>query len=505
MKTQGLSRICQVSLSVIASLAAGAAILFLEVVSPRLLAPTFGGSIYLWSTLLAVALGAMSCGCVVGGLVASAKSPQVCSQGLGWLLIIGGVLASVPGLYGHWVVDQFGGVDLRWGIALSSLVLFGPPIACLGMIGPMAFGALRETNKEHCRVVGWLGAFSAVGSVLGAFVTGFVLIPYYEIVALLLCVGGILAVGGLIFLIAAGVCNRTSLQVAVLVACFLCQIVVGRDTKQGIRRASAYGDIAVVEEREVRALLVDGIWQTAIQTDTGESALAYAHVMAMPVLGGAVRGKALVLGLGGGCLARMLIDGGWDVDAVEVDPAMVAVAREYFGFKSDQVHIDDARRYVRRCAKTYDAILVDVYGGGIMPFHLTTKEFFAEVRRVLSPTGVVVVNAIVERWDSALLQALAGSAMENFAFVECLPVGLPDVGGNVILYCGGAPLVVAPVSTWATLEGRWGAVREFALNNRFRVVKGVHVLSDNWNPAELLCAQAMASVLKERRVDHPIK
>lgn len=108
----------------------------------------------------------------------------------------------------------------------------------------------------------------------------------------------------------------------------------------------------------------------------------------------------LIIGLGGGTLPRtlekLLPDAG--IDVVEIDPAVVGVARQYFGFRPDErVHlsVQDGRAYVRqslRGSKRYELIMLDAYEHQYIPEHMLTREFLTEVRSLLQPGGIVAAN-----------------------------------------------------------------------------------------------------------------
>jgi spermidine synthase len=108
----------------------------------------------------------------------------------------------------------------------------------------------------------------------------------------------------------------------------------------------------------------------------------------------------LIIGLGGGTLPRtlekLLPDA--DIDAVEIDPAVVGVAQQYFGFRTDErVHltVQDGRAYVRqalRASKHYELIMLDAYEHQYIPEHMLTREFLTEVRSLLQPGGLVAAN-----------------------------------------------------------------------------------------------------------------
>lgn len=109
----------------------------------------------------------------------------------------------------------------------------------------------------------------------------------------------------------------------------------------------------------------------------------------------------LFVGLGAGVMPRYLNrhypDA--DIDAVEIDPEMFKIAKEYFFFEENpnlKVHILDGRIYVKRTKEKYDMIFLDAYRGEQIPFHLTTLQFLQEVKKKLKDGGVVVSNILSE-------------------------------------------------------------------------------------------------------------
>jgi spermidine synthase len=126
----------------------------------------------------------------------------------------------------------------------------------------------------------------------------------------------------------------------------------------------------------------------------------YAHLMLSSLFLVPRPANVLIIGLGGGTLPRALakILPGTAIDVVEIDPAVVSVARRYFRFApgpNGQVFEEDGRTYVRRArreGKSYDLIMLDAYDHEYIPEHLLTQEFLREVRALLKPGGIVAAN-----------------------------------------------------------------------------------------------------------------
>ena len=135
--------------------------------------------------------------------------------------------------------------------------------------------------------------------------------------------------------------------------------------------------------------------------------------------------SVLIVGLGGGTLPMALRDllPNARIDTVEIDEAVVRVAKEYFGYREDEYNrtiIQDARVYGKRSdlrGLTYDLIILDGLHGEYIPEHLMTVEFLEEMRALLSDDGVLVANTFASSqlydFESATYAAVFGDFL-NF-------------------------------------------------------------------------------------------
>ncbi len=152
-----------------------------------------------------------------------------------------------------------------------------------------------------------------------------------------------------------------------------------------------------------------------------EMVFAYTRMMMASLLLNPAPARILVLGLGGGtlpvALAEVLPDAA--IDVVELDPAVVAVARDYFKFEPTanmQVITQDGRVFVKRAGlrgATYDLIMLDAFNGDYIPEHLMTREFLEEARSLMTADGVLAANtfSISELYhhESTTYQAVFGT------------------------------------------------------------------------------------------------
>ena len=110
--------------------------------------------------------------------------------------------------------------------------------------------------------------------------------------------------------------------------------------------------------------------------------------------------KVLIIGLGGGTLSNSLLElfPDIEIDNVEIDPAVIRVALQYFDFNTtDKVksYSQDGRIFIKRAKRKkqqYDFIILDAFNGEYIPEHLLTKEFLEETNSLLADNGVLVAN-----------------------------------------------------------------------------------------------------------------
>ena len=142
-----------------------------------------------------------------------------------------------------------------------------------------------------------------------------------------------------------------------------------------------------------------------------------------------------IIGLAAGTIARQFtaVYGPVPIDGVEIDPAIVDVGRRYFDMREPNLHVyeDDGRTFMRATHNTYDVVAIDAFQQPYIPFQLTTKEFFEEIRAHLSPTGVVVLNTGHTRTDYRLAQAFINTLSSVFPSVYAFDV--PDTFNTEIV------------------------------------------------------------------------
>lgn len=167
---------------------------------------------------------------------------------------------------------------------------------------------------------------------------------------------------------------------------------------------TVYHHIRVVDQGTERILLFDDAQQTRMSLrNPDEGHFEYTEYFHMPWLWNDKLTNVLMIGLGGGSVQRAFekFYPAVLIDTVEIDPAVLRVAREFFNFKESprqRVHIEDGRVFVRRSTASYDLIVVDAYVssryGPAIPAHLATKEFFDLAAARLGTNGLLAYNVV---------------------------------------------------------------------------------------------------------------
>jgi SAM-dependent methyltransferase len=140
----------------------------------------------------------------------------------------------------------------------------------------------------------------------------------------------------------------------------------------------------------------------------------------------------------------------------EYDGELVRIAREHLGLAASpglRVRVGDARaRLAERPDASADVVIGDAFSGVMVPAHLATLEFAAEVRRVLRPDGIYLLNVIdcpplkVSRAEAATLLA----AFPHVALAADRDLLRERDAGNVVFLAAGVPLPLAGVRRAAT-------------------------------------------------------
>ncbi len=474
-----------------------AAVLVLEILASRLLAPYVGVTLETYTGIIGVVLAGISLGTWAGGRWADRVDPR---RTLGPLLIAGGALSlcTIP------AIRLFGAAGLGTGpVAVVTLALVGffAPAAVLSAVAPTVVKLQLTDLGETGTVVGRLSAVGTAGAIVGTFVTGFVLVSAFPTRPIILGVGALLVIVGLVLWWRLRSRDRTSpaaLLVLALVAA-LFTVAAGDPCEY----ESAYFCASVVDDLEPcggRTLYLDRLRHSCVHLDDPTQLdFSYAQIIAdvITTVGAPEQPlSALHIGGGGFTMPRYIeaVRPGSRSVVLELDPTLVRIAEQELGLRQSdrlRVEIGDARLSLRsQATNAYDVVIGDAFGGQAVPWHLTTRQFAEQVKARLKPDGVYAVNLIdfpplgFARAETATLQAV----FDHVAVVAPPQRLNGSEGGNFVLVASDAPIDVAGIEASNRARGDTDEVATGARLQQF--IGGAPVLTDDYAPVDQLLTPA---------------
>ena len=414
-----------------------ACLLILEIVGGRLLAPTLGVSLYTWTSVIGVVLAGVSLGNYLGGRLADSRP----SRSTVAVIYLAGSIASLAILGLVRTIDALqlpSGAPAIVQVLWLTAILFFVPATVISSATPVLTRLSLHSVSEGGRVVGRIQAAAAAGSILGTFLTGFVLISEFgtrRIVAgvavtlLLLAIaarppwvrGRVFELGSLLAVILAvgwvstSDCVRESNYYCIKVK----KVRVGVATGSGTAQAS--GDF--------RALYLDRLLHGVVDL-SDPTALYYAYEQVYAQAIASVKpplSRIDSLFLGGGEYAfPRYVDAQYrgSTDVVEIDPAVTRVARSHLGLNPSRrmrIHHEDARRFLTSlpAQRAYDIVLGDTFNDYSVPFQLTTREFNDVLARHMRSDGLYLMN-VIDAEHNDFLRSVVRTLGETFPFVTVL-------------------------------------------------------------------------------------
>jgi predicted membrane-bound spermidine synthase len=448
-----------------AVLIGGICSLGIELTMSRLLQPFFGSSQLIWANVIGLELLFLTIGYRLGGRLADRRpDPNL----LGLLMLIAGLTTAPIPLLARPILAASASaftsfsIGVFFGSFFGVLLLMTVPMVLLGMVAPFAIRLSLNDVQTAGNTAGSLYALSTIGSIVGTFLPVLVLVPQFGT-------------------------NMTFYFFAVAL------VIIGA---LGIRRRVALLAVPAVLLLVFFQLRLSGIREPFCQgcTSIYENESSYNYIQVVRYQGGPQGSEQIGLVLNEGQAihsiyntrysetkqpADLLTNGPWDffnvasyvypnrspddvnsllmigsaagtipkqflafygpdarIDAVEIDPKIVAVGREYFAMDDQQfpnykVYTEDGRVFLNRTTQTYDVIGMDAYHQPYIPFHLTTQEFFRQVNDKLAPGGVAVVNAGKPGSDYRLVDTLA-STMRS-VFPQVFIIDVPSFGNSIVI------------------------------------------------------------------------
>ena len=509
-------------------------IMVLEIVAARLIAANLGVSLYTWTSVIGVILTGISIGNVIGGKIADRYQPK---RVLPMLFLAASMLSFSVLWLNHYAESWWRPESISWSgwVLFNVVVIFLLPATVLGTIGPIVAKMALGEGKKIGSTMGNIYAWAAAGSIFGTFLTGFVLIEWIGTRAIVTSVAGLLAMIGLglasIEYRTGGAFISTWLVILGLLNMFafgswpwtqeIGLFLLLRPDHSDLEyfSESNYFSIQVYEAPDIedaRILALDNLVHSYVST-TDVTHLIYDYETIYAAIVGRTAAfsqplRSLFIG-GGGFVFPRYMEAVYPVagiDVAEIDPAVkLAANRALYLPPDDETKITtytmDARNLVEDLLRdnaegSYDFIFGDAFNDLSVPYHLTTLEFTAKLRKLLKPGGIYMIN-IIDIYAEGLgrfLGSFVGTSIHNFAYVYVFSSsddGPTDDRDTFIVACSMRPLDIHDLGSrpggdvfegvlfaWAE-DGVLGGQMETVLERS----EGL-ILTDNFAPVDNLLA-----------------
>ncbi|MDP2587418.1 MAG: fused MFS/spermidine synthase [bacterium] len=429
----------------------GLVVLGIEITAFRIVAPFFGNSIFITTNILAVILAGLALGYWLGGVWADKLKT---ARPLFLLMLVTACLCALipfvaPALLGL-LRDQITTID--WRLVVFSLIgvaaLFFIPFVLLGTVSPWLVRLATQQHDQRGRGAGNVFAWSTLGSLLGTFLPTLLLVPLLGTKKTILLLAALLA---LIAAVGLGRWKGSLVALIILTASLVINPALADDPSVVAERESALEYLRVVSDggSAVHLEQDEGLGVHSVyDPDKLATGLVFDWLSFTPELTSAWREQqrldVAVIGLAAGTVARQLdryyAGESLSITGVELDPETIKLGREFFGLDdigSLTAIVGDGRTWLSTQQDRFDVIIVDAFRQLYIPAHMSTIEFFEQVRGTLKDGGVMALNLNTVSEDSHVARSFRTTIASVFPYTYVV-----DIPGsyNTVFYASDSPI-----------------------------------------------------------------
>ena len=391
----------------------------IELVASRILSPYLGSSNLIWTCIIGMMLAFMSLGYYIGGKICD-KKPS--NELLSTFITISAISISFIPLSEVFIIEPLSqtGLNLILISIICSTVSFAIPSMLLSFASPFAVKLSECNNNGIGKVSGKISAISTIGSIVGTFCTGFLLIPYIGVKNIILMLSIILIIISIINNDNKTIKNILS-SLIILLFCILLNLYGRYQFKTN------HPEIILDTDSEYSRIWIkqfnanDGIQYKSLEVSKGmESVSADVNVLTAEYLKfydlfnvyQSKTNNVLIIGGAAYTYPTYFLNKYKDkqIDVVEIDPKMTKLAEDFFNLDQTNPNLkiihDDGRHFLNTTDSKYDCILLDAFKGLNVPFQLTTREALENAKKCLNENGIIITNIVAstEGPDSRILK-----------------------------------------------------------------------------------------------------
>jgi len=423
----------------------GSCVMVAELAGGKMLAPFYGTSLYVWASTLSITLGALTIGYYLGGRICN-NDAEKRKKFLFFIIACASALVIVMPVWANFIMKQTLNLGFLSGLVISQLGFLLLPVLGMGMVSPIIISLLAET-KNSGTAAGSVYAISTLGGVIATLLTGFWLVPLIGISIPCIVAGSLLFILNVLFLRPQQKLLATLVLLILAPSALYIKNAMSPATDRFTilyQKEGMLGQIKVVDfkvklqnhDMTTRSLLVNHNWQTWIDKDNPSYSFLYYTRFTNAVISCLPAGSnALLIGLGGGTVAKQFEAHNIAYDAVEIDGRLPQLAKQYFGLKgTGNLIVDDGRHYINVCKKKYDLIIIDALLGENVPSHLLSIECFNSLKNLLAANGKIFIefDGIGENETGMAQKLLYHTILKAGYNCQLFSSVAPDLDGDVM-------------------------------------------------------------------------
>lgn len=463
------------------------AVLVLEILAGRLLAPYAGVTLETFTAIIGVVLGGIAVGTWLGGRTADRTESPVTL--IGPVLILGGALAASTVPLARLLGPSMGTEGIA-GLVLLTAIAILPATAVLSATPPIVVKIILDDLGSTGATVGRISALGTAGALFGTFTSGFVLVATLPTSTTVLGVALATAIVG----VALWLRYRPASQAFGTFA--LIGLLAGSTLTAGVQSPcdveTAYfcaSEVTDPDNQDASFLLLDTVTHAYVDK-TDPTNLRFSSIrMFAAAIDAMTEGEIDALHIGGGGFSMpswltQTRPGSRNV-VLELDRALIDFVEDRLDpAPVDRTLVGDARISLAAAGGGFDVAIGDAFGGLAVPWHLTTAEFLEEISSALTSDGFYIMN-LIDHGELEFLRSELATARTVFPHVAVVTVPERfDFGGNFMLVASKRPIPAESIMARSSaLDLEVGVVAAGELEG---FIDGAGVLTDDFAPVDQL-------------------
>lgn len=498
----------------------GMSVMAVELSASRLLATTFSSSSIVWTVVIGLIMISLSLGNVWGGRMSDKLKN---GDKLYLLISLASVWVAVMAIAGKYIIDltvailtlilpsNLSNNLIISGSVISCLIIFSFPLVILGMVTPFQIKLSVTDMVNNGKTTGEIYALSTVGSIIGTFIPTFLTIPTIGTSNTFFVFAFILNMLSLYYFI-----SKKKKVVRALVSTLIILILAFAPFSESYafwenniiyEGESIYNYLKVTETEDTVALSTNVAFgvQSLYKKNSILTGYYYDYALMAPFF---IKDTnfdksldTLILGLGTGTYAKMCkrFFPNTLTDGVEIDQKIVDLSKKFFELKDTEatIYVNDGRAFLKsKDVKKYNLIMVDAYRDITIPFHMTTREFFGQVKKHLNPGGVLVININMHSEKNTEITDYLTETVKS-VMPKVYKCDMDD-GTNTLVFASedinalqNFKTNIAAIPKNHTLYN----IVNFVDKNLSEVTKSSHVLTDEVAPVELMGQKVLDEIV----------